>query len=535
MHFRINAIYVILGRALATGAGYRYVHLPGSPPAVHYPPGYPVFLSLLWRVAPNFPGNVVTFERANAVLLAIAAVLGFELARRRAGLSTVWSAVVALAGTISILPLAFASMVLSESLFLVVLLAALLAAEWLVSVPPGYTGDLDGRRMRRPYPAIDDTVRSVRDGGVSPSAGAPGGRSTSPFSSLLSPLYGRAAAVGVLCGSVALVRSIGIMIVPAALAVCAWRGRWRPAAALAVGAAAVLVPWQVWVWSHTRELAPMLQGEYGPYATWVAAALHRRGLGFAMRTVTGNSLDVAQTLGATLATRLPNAIRSAAAVTWLALLVAGMGWLVRRTTVTVIFCLLYVGAVLLWPFPPHRFISAIWLLIMMALVAGVVAVVQWRPELPLGRGTRMVALALVVLLGVGTLRYNMIGYRHGWWGLMRESLTTRVARPLDWLVAHPTLPGPTMSSVEPSLYLYAHRAGLPCSPFVADNYVYPRDTAQDRATLAAALRRHRVGSIIATDPVCALAASRLAAEPAPLLTAVDTSTVGMAVFVRTSQ
>ncbi len=496
--FQDDAIYVILGRALATGAGYRYVHLPGAPPAVHYPPGYPVFLSLLWRVAPNFPDNVVTFERADAVLLAVAAVLGFELAKRRAGLSTMWSAVVALAGTISILPLAFASMVLSESLFLVVLLAALLAAEAIAARP------------------AEDAVPS-------------------PSSSLVSPLYARAAAVGLLCGSVALVRSIGIMIVPAALAVCAWRGRWKSAAALALGAAVVLVPWQVWVWSHTRELAPMLQGEYGPYATWVTAALHRRGLGFAMRTVTGNSLDAAQTLGAIVATRLPNPIRWAAVVTWLALLAAGMGWLVRRTTVTVIFCLLYVGAVLLWPFPPHRFISAIWLLIMMALVAGVVAVAQWRPELPLSRCMRTVALALVVLLGVGTLRYNIIGYRHGWWGLMRESLTTRVARPLDWLVAHPALPGPTMSSVEPSLYLYAHRSGLPCSPFTADDYVYPRDTAQDRATLAAALRRHRVGSIIATDPVCALAASRLAAEPAPLLTAVDTSAAGLAVFVRTSQ
>ncbi len=490
--------------------------------------------SLLWRVAPSFPENVVIFERADAVLLAIAAVLGFELARRRAGLSTAWSAVVALGGTITILPLAFASMVLSESLFLVVLLAALLAAEWIASVPPARGGDMGGRRMRRPYPAHDDMVRAVRDGGAARSTGGPDGRSFSP-SFLLSPVYGRAAAVGALCGSVALVRSIGIMIVPAAIAVCVWRGGRRSALALAIGAAVVLVPWQIWVLAHTRELAPILQGEYGPYAAWVVTALHRRGLGFAIRTMTGNSLDAVQTLGAILATRLPAPIRWAAAAAWMGVLVIGMVRLASRTTVTVVFCVLYLGAVLLWPFPPHRFISAIWLLMTMALVAGAVALVEWRPRPAIGHALRNVALAVVVLLGAGTLRYNIIGYQHGWWRLMRESLTTRVARPLDWLAVHPTLPGPTMSSVEPSLYLYAHRSGLPCSPFTAEDYVYPRDTAQDRASLAAALRRHRVGSIIATDPVCALAASRLAAEPAPLLVAVDTATAGLAVFVRTSQ
>ncbi|HEX7122734.1 MAG TPA: hypothetical protein VF178_10230, partial [Gemmatimonadaceae bacterium] len=50
--FQDDGIYTILGKSLALGEGYRYLNLPGAPPATHYPPGYPLFLALLWRLAP---------------------------------------------------------------------------------------------------------------------------------------------------------------------------------------------------------------------------------------------------------------------------------------------------------------------------------------------------------------------------------------------------------------------------------------------------------------------------------------------------
>ncbi|MFI5209532.1 MAG: hypothetical protein ACHQ2E_03720, partial [Gemmatimonadales bacterium] len=45
-----DGIYLILGRALAQGAGLRYLNLPGLPAAIHYPPGYPAILALCWRI-----------------------------------------------------------------------------------------------------------------------------------------------------------------------------------------------------------------------------------------------------------------------------------------------------------------------------------------------------------------------------------------------------------------------------------------------------------------------------------------------------
>ena len=82
-----DAVYVAIAKALATGRGYRYLHLPGTPFAAHFPPGYPFFLSLLWRLAPAFPANVLLFKVANAALVAVAAVWLARLARERFALT----------------------------------------------------------------------------------------------------------------------------------------------------------------------------------------------------------------------------------------------------------------------------------------------------------------------------------------------------------------------------------------------------------------------------------------------------------------
>lgn len=60
---------MILGKALATEQGYRFLHLPDAPAATHYPPVYPLLLTFLWKLAPSFPENVSMFLLANALLL----------------------------------------------------------------------------------------------------------------------------------------------------------------------------------------------------------------------------------------------------------------------------------------------------------------------------------------------------------------------------------------------------------------------------------------------------------------------------------
>ena len=84
-------MYAVLARSLATGEGYRFLNLPGSPNATHFPPLYPLFLAGLWKLFPSFPANVTLFKFANAVLVALAAWLAWRFARRQAGMNP-WAA-----------------------------------------------------------------------------------------------------------------------------------------------------------------------------------------------------------------------------------------------------------------------------------------------------------------------------------------------------------------------------------------------------------------------------------------------------------
>jgi hypothetical protein len=124
-----DGVYLILGKALATGEGYRYLNLPGHPAATHYPPGYPALLALLWMVAPSFPENVAVFKLANAILLSLAAAGLFTFARRELDLGTSAAAGAILLGFLTVPVLAVTGVLFSEPLFLAVLAVALPACE----------------------------------------------------------------------------------------------------------------------------------------------------------------------------------------------------------------------------------------------------------------------------------------------------------------------------------------------------------------------------------------------------------------------
>src|SRR5947208_2331750 len=70
-----DAMYVILARSLATGQGFRYLNLPGAPPASHFPPGYPALLAVITWFTPSFPANIAAFKLMNALLLGVGALL----------------------------------------------------------------------------------------------------------------------------------------------------------------------------------------------------------------------------------------------------------------------------------------------------------------------------------------------------------------------------------------------------------------------------------------------------------------------------
>jgi hypothetical protein len=56
--FHDASIYWVTGKSIAEGHGYRIASLPEQPWQTKYPPLFPMCLSLIWRIAPDFPQNL---------------------------------------------------------------------------------------------------------------------------------------------------------------------------------------------------------------------------------------------------------------------------------------------------------------------------------------------------------------------------------------------------------------------------------------------------------------------------------------------
>lgn len=53
-----DGIYLVTAKSMARGGGYRIESLPDQRPQTKYPPAYPLLLSVVWRLFPDFPGNL---------------------------------------------------------------------------------------------------------------------------------------------------------------------------------------------------------------------------------------------------------------------------------------------------------------------------------------------------------------------------------------------------------------------------------------------------------------------------------------------
>jgi 4-amino-4-deoxy-L-arabinose transferase-like glycosyltransferase len=126
---RDPTFYLILADNIADGNGYTYGDAPDQGVTAFYPPGYPVFLGGVVWLGKLLPGEPATFDvavAANVLLSTVLVLVVFALGRRMAGVAVGLTA----AGLTALWPnLVFHSgVVLTETLFLVVLAAMLLVA-----------------------------------------------------------------------------------------------------------------------------------------------------------------------------------------------------------------------------------------------------------------------------------------------------------------------------------------------------------------------------------------------------------------------
>lgn len=437
--FYDDAFYVILGKSLASGQGYRNLNLPGAPFATHYPPGYPLLLALLWRIGPPFPANLILFKVANAVLLATAAAFACRLGRERFGLGTGAALVATAAGTATTPALFLSSMLLSETMFLALAIPFLLWAEGVVG------------RERRDW---------------------------------RSAVY-----LGAAAGLLFLVRSQAIALVGAVSLVYALRRRWLESVISCVTAAIVVSPWLAWVAAHDA-FPSLMRGDYGSYFAWFIDGLHERGPRIILETLQRNVPDMFGHLVHRLqppAVALPEVMFSVA-VALLAL--CGLARVARRAPVTLLFLLGYLGIVAVWPFVPLRFVLGVWVLLMLLIAAGAQMLIDdaspnalWHhPRVRLAR--RAAGFAAAALLAFGVLAYNIRGYQRHYWTNTQDQGSRWIAPKLPWIATHTDTSAVIATDHdEGTVYLYTGRHAVPVTTFTAGEYIAPRSVDADAAVL----------------------------------------------------
>ena len=86
-----NISYFLLAKALSDGEGYVNLASPTAPTHTHFPPGYPMFMSVFMRI---FPDNIVAMKILNGVLFFLALLMLFRIIRKTTG-DNIWLALTA--------------------------------------------------------------------------------------------------------------------------------------------------------------------------------------------------------------------------------------------------------------------------------------------------------------------------------------------------------------------------------------------------------------------------------------------------------
>lgn len=356
--FNDDGVYVVLGKSIAEGAGYRSLHLPGAPVHAKYPPGLPLLLSLFWWLGGSLPNVVVLAQLANLAVVGGTAALSWWYGRTVLRLSAFPLALFGL-GPFFLEPvLHYNSLILSEPYFLLCWLAVLVVYARLSRMDAGRAA------------------------------------------------WGPAGVLGVLLAAATLFRVQGIILTAAVLVLLAVQRRglhvWL------VCAASSMAPVLAWSVIHRTLLARGPVSNHPDelsYLDWVQAQGDAGPLVVAIRAVGQNVVDYARILAQY--TSASAWVGSAVVFALASVVVLGI-WHARRRDLALAGTLLaMVGIVLFWPFTQDRLVLSILPVAGLAAAAGV-DVVLGRLG---GRSRRIafVALGLLALaLGVEQIELRRV-------------------------------------------------------------------------------------------------------------------------------
>ena len=209
-----DAYYLLLGKALANGQPYALINTPVTGIMPIYPPMYPWLLSLLFRLAPQFPQNLWLFKLVPVVSMILLGPICFYYFRRVRNVPQ-WAAYLLAFFTIANPSLVFfaTSTLMSECFYMLLQTCALL------------TAGLCAERWRANEQLNEQVIKQA--GGIR-----------------------WAALTGVFMSAAFLTRSIGVTLVAAILGAWLLRRWWKPLLVAGAIVAATAGPWQLYARAH---------------------------------------------------------------------------------------------------------------------------------------------------------------------------------------------------------------------------------------------------------------------------------------------
>jgi hypothetical protein len=451
--FHDDGIYALLACSIATGGGFHYQHLAGNPAATHYPPMYPLLLAAAWRLSPDFPANVTGLLSLNALCVALAALGWWRLAVSRLVWRESAAVIAALAVTLTAPVLTLAGALLSEPLFMMMLWPTLLLGER--ALESGKTADV--------------------------------------------------VTAGAAAGVLMLVRTHGVAALIALVGMLLVRGRWRDAIIGSAVAAVVLAPWQLWTHSASPRVPLPLEGAYGSYLGWFAIGVREGGLPFVIATARTNAREMWLLLEDQFAAGPSTLVMLAAGLAAVAM-AAGALATRKRIPVTIVFTLVYLGIVKIWPYSPWRFAWAIWPLLLLLALEGYRALWHAWPRWRMAVGIAATVPALLFA------RADLHAYATRSWRMPAREAAAQIAPIVRWVQANTHDGDALLSEGEQVVALYAHRHAAPPIDFTAREYLVLPDDRESRDRLTAMLAAMPSRYVILLAPPMIRAADSLSAN-----------------------
>ena len=397
--FHDDGIYAVTARSLAVTGEYRITSLPGEPFQRKYPIVFPAMLAAVWRIAGDFPANIVWLKAVS--LLAGAVFLSLTFGLLRSVGSSDWTAAV-ITGVCALMPAtgALVHFVISDLAYGAISIGAL----WLLE-------------------------RAVRE----------------------NPSPGMGLAAGCVAGLAYQTRTVGLALVLTIIIVMAWRRRWQSLAGGMIGVGLAVGICRLWQGPASE--VPLAYEYYVDYGNWFLHTVRDIGWRYAVVVPLKNLILWALSVVWTALPEMYDLSRSApkqfavvvvAVLIWLTFI---PGWIRRRREAWAIYLVLYFAVLMAWPFPPGpRFIVPVLPLILLAMWGGFQNV---RPSARMVRVTATIAGVIVVVSAVAG----------GYVRLTNAQVKPSLHR-YDWIRSN-TAPGDVIACVlDPNCYLYTGRKAV---------------------------------------------------------------------------